>query len=415
MPDHAEPEPIPLAPVKQQERIAAMDVLRGLAVFGIFLINMPLFIAPAGAFFGWESNPFWTEEKDRLATLFIFIFAQGKFYTMFSFLFGLGFGVQMLRAAERHSQNFKSVYLRRLTVLLVIGALHMFLVWWGDVLHVYALLGFVLISFRNRTDKTLIVWACYLTFSPLTYLLGGTTYKYFAKKDSPQIVRDLDRVLGEQEQAQWLNEETKTYGSGTFREILTARYNYNLTRLSGEIRWATELLTNFLLGLWFARRRVFSNPEEHLPMLRKIAYVLFPIALVWTTADQLYGYFHPGEPDPLWRIHAGYIREYLCRPAMTFGYIAILLLTGVKSWMSPFAAVGRMALTNYLLHSLTFTTVALGYGFGMYSRIPPATALALCVGFYALQIPFSMWWLGRYQYGPAEWVWRKLTYGAAPA
>lgn len=410
-----EPEPIPLTPVAKQERIAAMDVLRGLAVFGIFLINMPLFIAPSGAFFGWESNPFWTAEKDRIATLFIYIFAQGKFYTMFSFLFGLGFGVQMIRAAERHSQNFTKVYLRRLTVLLVIGALHMFLVWWGDVLHVYALLGFILMLFRKRTDKTLIVWACCLTFIPLTLALGGTTYDHFTKKDKPQVVSDLDRVRGQQGQAKRLNEETKTYGSGTFTEILKARYKYNLNHLPGEIGWSTELLTNFLLGLWCARRRVFSNPEEHVAMLRRIAYVIFPIALVWTTGDQLWGYLHPGEPEPLWRTHTGFIREFLCRPGMTFGYMAILLLAGVKPWMSPFAAVGRMALTNYLLHSLTFTTIALGYGFGMFSRIPPATGLALCVGFYALQVPFSMWWLGRFKYGPAEGLWRRLTYGAMPA
>jgi uncharacterized protein len=410
-----EVEPTPLTPVARQERIAAMDVLRGIAVFGIFLINMPLFIAPANAFFGWESNPLWTAERDRLATLSIYIFAQGKFYTMFSFLFGLGFGVQMIRAAERHSTNFTKVYLRRLTILLGIGALHMFLVWWGDVLHVYALLGFVLMLFRKRSDKTLIVWACCLTFIPLTLALGGTTYDYFTKKDTPQIVRDLDRVSGQQRQAKRINDETKTYGSGTFVEILKARYQYNLGHLPGEIGWSTELLTNFLLGLWCARRRVFSNPEQHLPMLRKIAYVIFPIALTWTAADQLYGYLHPGEPGPLWRAHAGLIREFLCRPGMTSGYIAILLLAGVKSWMAPFAAVGRMALTNYLLHSLTFTTVALGYGFGMYSRIPPATGLALCIGFYALQVPFSMWWLGRYPYGPAEWVWRRLTYGATPA
>jgi len=410
-----EPEPIPLTPVARQERIAAMDVLRGLAVFGIFLINMPLFIAPSNAFFGWEANPFWTEEKDRLATLFIYIFAQGKFYTMFSFLFGLGFGVQMMRAAERHSRNFTSVYLRRLTVLLMIGALHMFLVWWGDVLHVYALLGFVLLLFRNRTDKTLIVWALCLTFIPLTLALGGTTYDYFDKQKKPQIERDLRRVRNQQDQAKRLNEETKVYGSGTFTEILKARYKYNLNHLPGEIGWSTELLTNFLLGLWCARRCVFTNPEEHLPMLRRFAYTIFPLALAWTTADQLWGYFHPGEPEPLWRTHMGLIREFLGRPGMTFGYIAILLLAGVRAWMSPFAAVGRMALTNYLLHSLTFTTIALGCGFGMFSRIPPATGLALCVGFYALQVPFSMWWLGRFRYGPAEWLWRTLTYGARPA
>ena len=93
IPDEIQPEQIPLTPVARQERIAAMDVLRGLAVFGIFLINMPLYLAPLDAFFNWENNALWSDPADRLTTAFLYIFAQGKFYTLFSFLFGLGFGV----------------------------------------------------------------------------------------------------------------------------------------------------------------------------------------------------------------------------------------------------------------------------------------------------------------------------------
>ena len=97
---------------------------------------------------------------------------------------------------------------------------------------------------------------------------------------------------------------------------------------------------------------------------------------------------------------------------MAFGYAAVLLVIGIKRWMSPFAAVGRMALTNYLLHSLVFTTVANSYGLGLYGNIRPVHGLALCFAFYALQLPFSVWWLRTHNYGPAEWLWRSLTYGA---
>jgi uncharacterized membrane protein YeiB len=104
-----EPEPIPLTPVARQERIAAMDVLRGIAVFGIFLINMPLYLAPSSAFFGWEDSAYWTRESDRLATLFIYIFAQGKFYTLFSFLFGLGFCAPPNATRQTSSPPFVAV------------------------------------------------------------------------------------------------------------------------------------------------------------------------------------------------------------------------------------------------------------------------------------------------------------------
>ena len=95
---------------------------------------------------------------------------------------------------------------------------------------------------------------------------------------------------------------------------------------------------------------------------------------------------------------------------MAFGYAALLLI-GIQNWMGPFAAVGRMALTNYLLHSLVFTTVANSYGLGLYGRIHPIHSLTLCFAFYALQLPFSVWWLRSHAYGPAEWLWRGLTYG----
>ena len=405
-----EPEPIPLTPVARQERIAAMDVLRGIAVLGIFLVNMPLYVAPSAGFFDWENNALWSDTADRLATLFIYIFAQGKFYTLFSFLFGLGFGVQMLRAAERHSPNFLSTYRRRLFVLLAIGVLHFTLIWWGDVLHVYALLGFLLILFRNQTDRTLLTWAACLTFIPLVLAIGGTTFERFGDK---AIKADIDKKRAERKKTseERLAKDLKTKATGPFIEILKIRLRRDARQLGSEIGWSTELLTSFLIGLWVSRRRILQEPQLYRPLLTKLAFIGLPVALLAAGADCVYGYLHPNEFPPLWRIHLGLIREFLCRPVIAFGYAALLLLIGIKSWMSPFAAVGRMALTNYLLHSIVFTTVANSYGLGLYGKIHPIHGLALCFAFYALQLPFSIWWLRRHNFGPAEWLWRTLTYG----
>lgn len=406
-----EPEPVPLAPVAQRERIAVMDVLRGIAVFGIFLINMPLFVAPSSGFFNWEQNTLWSAPADRLATLFIYIFAQGKFYTLFSFLFGLGFGVQLLRAADRHSPDFNSRYRRRLTVLLILGILHFTLVWWGDVLHVYALLGFLLFLFRERTDKTLFIWVACLTFIPLTLALIGTTYQAYFDK-TPAAEKQKKKAEREQKQKKRIDEDLKTKSTGTFPQILLLRLRNDLRQLGGEVGWATELFANFLLGLWASRRRILQDPASHLPLLKRLAFLVLPLGLAFTIADLTWGYLHPGQDWPLWRQHTNLIREFLARPAIAFGYAAVLILIGVRSWMSPYAAVGRMALTNYLLHSLVFTTIANSYGLGLYGKVPPLQGLIWCVCFYALQIPFSVWWLRRHNYGPAEWAWRSLTYGA---
>jgi uncharacterized protein len=407
-----EPEQIPLTPVARQERIAAMDVLRGLAVLGIFLINMPLYVGPMNAFFNWENNPYWTSVPDRLATLFIYIFAQGKFYTLFSFLFGLGFGVQLMRATERHSPNFLSTFRRRLSVLLAIGVLHFFLVWWGDVLHVYALLGFLLIFFRERSDKTLAIWIAALTFLPLTLASIGTTVEHFTRKE-PTVEEKKKEAERKEQSAKRLMDDVKAYSSAPFPQLLAHRFQGNLRHLPGEIGWSTELFANFLIGLWVSRRRILQDPQSYRPLLTKLAYIALPLAILITTADQVWGYQHPGADTPHWRTLLGLFREFLCRPAMAYGYAALLLLIGIKSWMSPFAAVGRMALTNYLLHSLVWTTVANSYGMGLYGKIHPLQGLIYCFAFYALQLPFSVLWLKVFNYGPAEWAWRSLTYGKA--
>ena len=410
-PQEAAAEPIPLTPVPRQERIAAMDVLRGIAVLGIFLINMPLYLAPEAGFFDWENNALWSNSADRLATLFIYIFAQGKFYTLFSFLFGLGFGIQMLRAEERHSLNFLTIYRRRLFVLLAIGVLHFTLIWWGDVLHVYALLGFLLIHFRKRTNKSLLIWAACLTFIPLVLFIGGTTYQHF-NDDKPAVEeKEKKRRERREEDQKLVAEDLRVKSSGSLPDILKLRLQRDARQLGREAGWSTELFASFLLGLWVSRRRILQEPQLYRPLLTKLAFVALPLALAVSTADLIYGYQHPNEPSPLWRTHLGFIRESLARPAMAFGYAAVILLLGIRTWMSPFAAVGRMALTNYLLHSLVFTTVANSYGLALYGKIHPANALALCFAFYAVQLPFSVWWLRNYNYGPAEWLWRSLTYG----
>jgi uncharacterized protein len=407
-----EPEPVPLAPVARQERIAAMDVLRGIAVLGIFLINMPLYVGPMAAFFNWENNPYWTSTPDRLATLFIYIFAQGKFYTLFSFLFGLGFGVQLMRAAERHSPDFLSTYRRRLFVLLGIGLLHFTLIWWGDVLHVYALLGFALLAFRERANKTLLIWAASLTFFPLVMATIGTTYEHFTKKE-PTADEQKQAAERKAKRAKDMVETVRIYSSGTLPKIFKDRLQADLRHLGGEVGWATELFANFLLGLWASRRRILQEPQNFRPLLTKLAFIALPLGLLLTTADLVYGYQHPGVDAPLWRTHLGLVREFLGRPAVAYGYAAVLLLIGVRRWMTPFAAVGRMALTNYLLHSLVFTTVANSYGLGLYGKVHPLTGLKWCFAFYAVQLPFSMLWLKYFNQGPVEQLWRRLTYKTA--
>lgn len=248
-------------------------------------------------------------------------------------------------------------------------------------------------------------------FVPLVLLIAGTTAVEFAG-EATVAEKQKKRQDEKKEADERFAKDLKTKPSGGFVDILVLRLRRDLRQLGAEAAWSTELFASFLIGLWVSRRRILQEPQLYRPLLTNLAFIALPLGLLVASADTIYGYQHANQPSPLWREHLSLIREFLARPAMAFGYAAALLLIGIKRWMSPFAAVGRMALTNYLLHSLVFTTVANSYGLGLYGKIHPVQGLALCFAFYALQLPFSVWWLRTHSYGPAEWLWRSLTYGA---
>lgn len=404
------PDPEPLVPVAPRHRIAIIDVLRGIAVLGIFLINMPLYVAPASAFFEWEQNALWPAAADRLILLILSVFAQGKFYTIFSFLFGVGFGVQMIRAAEHHSPDFLPRYIRRLITLLAIGLLHFTLVWWGDVLHIYALLGFLLILLRHAPDRTLLLTATGLTAFPFAGMLIGGTVEHFQKNQRPEEWRRKREAAREKSRKE-LHESIQIKSNGSFSQILQYRLQRDGARLGVEVGWSSELFAGFVVGYWAARRRILQEPRKHLRFLKALAWIGLPASLSVAIVHVGWGYLHPGQQQPLWRVYTGAINEFLARPAIAAGYVAIVLLMPIQSWMFNFAAVGRMALTNYLFQSLVFTSIANSYGYGMFGQIQPSQGVVLCIIFFVLQLILSIQWLRHFRYGPAEWLWRSLTYG----
>jgi len=163
VPDASASPPV-IGPVPGQERIDAMDILRGVAILGILIVNMGLFSLPDGL----PAHQLWPNAIDGAAERLIFFFAQEKFKSLFSFLFGLSLAVQMMRA-EARGARFVPLYLRRLSILFLIGVAHFLLLWDGDILHDYAMLGFVLLIFRRRSLKTLLVWAAIFLSIPVLF------------------------------------------------------------------------------------------------------------------------------------------------------------------------------------------------------------------------------------------------------
>ena len=381
------------------ERVLALDVLRGIAVGGILVANVIVFF---GLTFLSRAQvaALATTSADHAALWFEHVFVDQKFYSIFSLLFGIGFGIQLTRGGDAALPRFR----RRLRILLAIGAIHAFFVWAGDILMLYALLGFTLPWFARKSDRQLIKWAVGLLATPtilyaLVLILWLATNQHAGAADSGMPAQILPFFEG--------------IGRGGFREAFIG----NLIFLSG--RWADlfatvrfpKVLGMFVLGLWSVRQGIATSPTGHRATLVKWATLGWAIGLPTNIGAawifDRWQYLPPSAEGLI-----GTALQAVGVPMLALGYattVALLVISG-RRLISIFAAVGRMALTNYLMQSLICVTLSYGFGFGMWWRTGPAKATAIAIAIIAVQIPLSALWLSQFRYGPVEWVWRRLTY-----
>ena len=337
--------------------------------------------------------------SDQAAELFVRFFAQGKFYTLFSILFGLGLAIQAERA-EARGVRYGRLFARRLSWLFVIGMVHAWLIWMGDILVGYALAGFLLIPFRKRRYRTLAIWTVVLLLIPLLVFAVPVFLVDIPEQDEAEIVLAIDSA-------------TEAYSSGDFGWIMGQRALDVLTIWAFTFVSFPNFLALFLIGLTLGRRRFFQNIEDNLPFVRRWIWWLLAVGLVGNTimvvAMEL-------SPQPMSRI--GWFVQLagtFGAPALTLFYMSSLTLLAQRErwrrWLTPIAAVGRMALTNYLLQSVCLLgSVALLTELGA-PAIRPLAGIALTVIVYTAQVAASRWWLVRYRFGPVEWAWRSLSYG----
>jgi uncharacterized protein len=405
-----------LGPIEARERVEIIDILRGFALFGILLVNMAFFAQPFYVMM--TRDKLFTDDLSRWVEWAILFLAQGKFYTLFSFLFGLGFSVIVMRAQERGAK-YTSVYLRRTFVLLLIGAAHAFLIWFGDILLLYAAVGFFLPLFRQRSPKTLVIWALALISIPVLLSAALTTAIELGRRANPKAAAEIEKGFAQQAaEFKDLQESSMVaYSSGTYAEVTRQRARDVGTIYTFSFFFAPNVLAMFVLGLYAGKRRILHDVEQHLPLLRRLQrwglLLGLPLSFVSVVFLELSPMGSPISVEGTIAVAAGAVGA----PALCFFYASSLALLAQdprgKQRFAPLAAAGRMALTNYLMQSVICTLLFYSYGLGFYGKMHPAVGVALTVVIYAVQLPFSLWWLRRYRFGPAEWLWRSLTYGKA--
>lgn len=390
----------------KKERFIILDFLRGIALLGICLANFPEF-----ALYTFQSSDVVeampTAGVDQVVKYFQYMFIDGKFYTLFSLLFGIGFSI-ILSNSMKNNRNGLRIFYRRMIVLLFIGFFHLIALWAGDILILYAFLGLFLPLFRNLSDKKLLVSAVILLLFPVFIDACITLFDWNL---SAPVIRATqyfhDRAgITEQNFPVWLAEVTG------YTDVLKFNLAGAFIRMQEFIdgNRAFKVMGLFIIGFYIGRNRMYANLEKHTTGLRKIRNIGFMIGIPFSILyawNAMHGYF-------LGLTGSAAVYAISVFP-LSFAYISVICLFYLKNKerriFSIVAAPGRMALTNYMMQSVFGILIFYGIGGGLGAKTGLVYVEWIALAVYLAQILYSNVWLRYLRFGPMEWGWRMLTYG----
>ncbi len=418
-------------PVSAKERLASVDTLRGVAVLGILAMNIYAYGFPHMAY----SNPTVIggfSGLDRLAWWTSFLFFSFKVMPIFGMLFGAGL-VLMYERFTPKGISFKRFWYRRVLWLMLIGAVHGYLLWVGDILFLYSICGLFLYLFRKKSVKRLFISAA--IFYVIVFLPGLAGGYYFGMvRDT--ILPEIERKIGAGEELsaeekahreRW--EETKKHYDPSQEEleenIAIYRNGYEgIVRHRAPLYFmsttAMLIIGSFwptmglmLAGMALMKLGVFSasRSKRFYLILTVIGYGA-GLPLAYLSARGMIA--HDFSFIEKFRIDSPL--NLLGGPLVALGHIGLVMLacrTGILAGLRKrFAAAGRMALSNYIAQTVICTLIFYGYGLGLYASIGKAGLMLFVLGIWTIELIVSPLWLGRFRFGPIEWLWRTLTYGS---
>ena len=392
-------------PSNPVNRITTIDALRGFALFGILYAHMILWYS-AGAL----PKHIYTDNygvASGIATAFYFIFILSKFFSIFSFLFGLSFYIQMKSLMQRND-NFILRFSWRLAILGVIGLIHHAL-WRGDILSIYVPLGFLLIFARNLSDRAILVIGAIL-------ILNIPTKIYECIFLSLHGAMPFAEPNQEQDAARYYD----IIKNAPFMEVVVDNIKAWPVKLDYQLSSGRLIITFgfFLLGMFVGRMQWFEKLDETKPLIKKIwkkvgvvLMATIAIAICLAVLNLSLGLHLEKNLWATWA--SGFLVEILNAGLTLFYITGFTLLMFREKWnrvLSPLANIGKMALTSYLMQTLFGLLLFYGFGFGLFTQTTPAVNALLAIAIFGIQIVFSRWWLSHFYYGPVEWLWRSATF-----
>ena len=414
-------------PVAESQRIRSIDTLRGFALLGILLLNIIAFSGPIAAYF----DPSADNEVSGLnlaVAMFVDIWGEGAFRAIFSMLFGAGLLIFLAKPVAEEGR-LKSLYYRRTWLLVAFGLFNAYiLLWFGDILYTYGVTGLVLYFFRNLSAHKLALCSTIL----FLFLALIHTSQYFYTKAlytdyrevvllpegnelseaQQQSLENWDEFLQNQQTTpEQIVLEANARSEGYIENfIFTAPINIMFQTAIFLINGFWDAAAMMLLGMALMKWNVFDASRE-LSFYLKMMLFGFAIGLVINSWEEVV-YLSSGF-EPFLSATARPTYD-LGRLGMALGYIGMVMtlckLDVLPKVRHAFACVGQMALTNYLAQSVICNTIFLGFGFGMWGKMQRYEIYFVVIGIWIFQLLFSVAWLKKYRFGPAEWLWRSLTY-----
>lgn len=382
-----------IKPTGVNERIISIDVMRGFALLGIFVVNMLFFHSPYIYInpYTWFQNP-----SDYETFKMIDIFVQGSVYPLFSMLFGYGLAMQFLKSTA-NGGPFAKFAVRRLTVLLIIGCIHAFLIWAGDILITYALAGFVLILMIRLKPIWLLLISIFLFLIPNGLLYGLVYLGSFLEPNATIIYTGIQEIEA----------SIVAYGQGSWGDIFSQRLA-DWLYMSGNglivISMLFTIVPFLLLGAAAAKWKLIERARE----LKVYWMITVLVMLIVGTVIKWLPYLLEAN------LFTMGIQDTFGGPLQAIAYAGIIALVCsipfAAKILSPISKVGRMSMTTYLMQSIIATTIFYAYGFGLYGKIDLSTGTWMAIGIYAFQVVFAEIWFTKFKQGPVELLWRKLTY-----
>lgn len=409
-----------LKPTKSLNRIASLDFLRGIAVLGILFINIESFAFP-DPWSPWKYG--FKSDIDYNTRFWVYFLTQGKFYTLFALLFGVGFIIFINRLENKNVTLAMDIYTRRLLWLFVIGVIHAYFIWDGDILYHYAICGMLLLPFRSMRNSSLIFIICLLAIFPLSNSREMAIkrqieeQKYLEALKIPESKRTDDEIKSIET---WEKATTKKTpdteyvkpAKTTFWKGIEDSYE-NINVHKGEFYYYSLVFSSLMVmigGMILFRSGIFHD-------YKSLRYYWLVSILIFTTGlfinyfkyyHWTYEYYKP--ITSVWKACLFTFHKEM----LGVGYV--LIINGIyQKYLMRFKfnliqKIGRTALSNYIFQNIILGLLFYGYGLALFNRLSRFELLGMIVVIWVVQIILTWLWLKKYKQGPVEWVWRKLTY-----